>query len=47
VDLIDKNLESTNKMLSIIADKIIFFPFVSSNLAIIKSPLLLTELPLA
>lgn len=40
VDLIDKNLDSTSNMLSSIADKIIFLLFVSSNLVIIKSPLL-------
>ena len=47
VDLIDKNLDNTSKMLSSIADKIIFFPFEIVILVIIKSPLIILELPLA
>ena len=44
-DLIEKNLERTIKILNSIADKIIFLLFVRLNLVIIKSPLLLMELP--
>ena len=44
-DFIERNLERTNKMLKSIADKISFLLFVITNLIIIKSPLLLMELP--
>ena len=45
VDLIDKNLDKTNKIDKSIADKIIFFPFEIVNLVIIKSPQSFMELP--